>query len=348
MTDRALGLGGGNKPEPRRKAERQRHAGGDRLAMQQPVGKAASRFQRVTESVAEIEQRPLAGLALVARHDRGLGAAAHGDGVLARGTRACAKDVAPVRLQPGEEGGVAEQAVFGDLGVAGAEFARRQSVEHGGVGEHQDRLMERADQILAVGGIDRGLAADRGIDLRQQRGRHLHIIESAPHRGRREAGEIADDAAAERDHEIAALDARGDDRLADLFEHAKALRAFADRNDHAARRHAGSGKRGFGGIEVMTRDILVGDDGGLGARPQRFDARAERGDQPAPDDDVVAAGAERDLDGRRIGAKRCGHAPAFRAGGAASFRNAASAVIMSATMASCGTSRDCTVRSACA
>ena len=83
MADGALGLGRGNKSLPRRKAERQRHAGGDRLAVQQPVGKAAGRFQRVTECVAEIEQSPLAGLALVARHDRGLGAATDRDGMLA-------------------------------------------------------------------------------------------------------------------------------------------------------------------------------------------------------------------------------------------------------------------------
>ena len=57
---------------------------GDRLAVQQPVGEAGRRLERVAEGVAEIEQRALAGLALVARDDRGLGAAAHGDGVLAR------------------------------------------------------------------------------------------------------------------------------------------------------------------------------------------------------------------------------------------------------------------------
>ena len=78
--------------------------------------------------------------------------------------------------------------------------------------------MERADQVLAVRRIDAGLAADRGIDLRQQRGRHLHEIDAAPHDRRGKAGEIADHAAAERDHEIVALDARRDQRLADLLE----------------------------------------------------------------------------------------------------------------------------------
>ena len=75
--------------------------------------------------------------------------------------------------------------------------------------------MEGADQILAVGGIDRGLAADRGIHVREQRGRDLHIVDAAPHHRRGKTGEIADDAAAERDHEIVALDTHGYHRLAD-------------------------------------------------------------------------------------------------------------------------------------
>ena len=78
------------------------------------------------------------------------------------------------------------------------------------------RLMEGADQVLAVRGVDRGLAADRGIDLRQQRGRHLHVVDAAAHGRGGKAGQIADHAAAERDHQVAAFDARGDDRLADL------------------------------------------------------------------------------------------------------------------------------------
>ena len=69
-------------------------------------------------------------------------------------SRACGiaagEHVLPVRLQPGEEGGVAEQPVFGDFGIAGAELALRQRVEQRGVGDHQDRLVEGADQVLAV------------------------------------------------------------------------------------------------------------------------------------------------------------------------------------------------------
>ena len=138
-----------------------------------------------------------------------------GDRVFAR--RAARENIGVVGLQPGEEGFVAEHAVFGDFGIAGAELARRQRVEHRGVGDHQQRLVKRAEQILALRRIDAGLAADRGIDLRQQRGRHLHEIDAAAQDRRGKAGEIADHAAAERDHQIVALDLRRDQRFADLF-----------------------------------------------------------------------------------------------------------------------------------
>ena len=81
-----------------------------------------------------------------------------------------------------------------------------------------DRLVEGADQILALRRVDAGLAADGGIDLRQQRGRHLHEIDAAAQDRGGKAGEIADHAAAERDDEIVALDLGRDQGLADLFQ----------------------------------------------------------------------------------------------------------------------------------
>ena len=130
MADGALGFGGRQQacaapkirtPAPCRRRPLRRATAGR---------KNRSRLQRMAEGVAEIEQLPVAGFALVARDDRRLGAAAHGDGVLARKTSrrfAAGENLAPVGLQPGEERGVAEQAVFDDLGIAGAEFARRQA-----------------------------------------------------------------------------------------------------------------------------------------------------------------------------------------------------------------------------
>ena len=99
--------------------------------MEQPVGETGRGLQRMPERMAEIEQRALAVLEFVARHDRGLGAAGSGDGMFARG--AALENIAVTGFQPGEERFVAEHAVFGDLGIAGAELARRQRIEHRGV-----------------------------------------------------------------------------------------------------------------------------------------------------------------------------------------------------------------------
>ena len=148
MALHARGLGRGSSPRRAENSNAQAMPSAIASPCSSRSEKPAAASKRMAEGVAEIEQRALAGLALVARHDRGLRAAAHRDGVLAR--RTAGENVLPVRLQPGEEAGVAEQAVFGDLGIAGAELARRQRVEQRGIGDHQDRLMERADQVLAV------------------------------------------------------------------------------------------------------------------------------------------------------------------------------------------------------
>ena len=173
--------------------------------------------------------------------------------------------------------------------------------------------MERADQILAVGGIDRGLAADRGIDLRQQRGRHLHVIEPAPHHRGGEAGEVADDAAAERDDEIAALDARRDDlprrpaRIRESFSTPSPAGTIT-RLDAIAP----AGERGFGSGRAQTRATFSSVTIATLAPGRNAAMRvAERSDESAADHDVIAAVAERDTDGCRIGAKRCSHAPSF-------------------------------------
>ena len=91
--------------------------------------------------------------------------------------------------------------------------------------------MEGADEVLALGRVDAGLAADGGVDLRQQRGRDLHEAHAATHDAGGEAGEIADHAAAERDHEIAALEPH--------LEQALRQRAPARRSSWSPRRAPG-------------------------------------------------------------------------------------------------------------
>ena len=79
------------------------------------------------ESVAEIEQRALALFGLVGDDDARLGGAAHRNRLRPR--RSAGEYLAPVGFQKFEKFPVVDQAVFGDLGVAGAELAFAQRIE---------------------------------------------------------------------------------------------------------------------------------------------------------------------------------------------------------------------------
>ena len=105
----------------------------------------------MAECMAEIEQGAFSIFALVAHHDAGLRRATAGDGLGARRT-AC-KDLRAVSIEPIEEGGIAEKAIFDDLGVAGREFARGQSCASTSLSAMTSaRLMKGTDKVLAVWG----------------------------------------------------------------------------------------------------------------------------------------------------------------------------------------------------
>ena len=102
---------------------------------------------RMAEGVAEIEQCAGAGLAFVGGDDLRLGAAAHRDGMAPR--RLVAVDqIGAVGFQPGEEGRVADQAVFHHFGIARQQFAPRQRIQGRSIGEHQARLIETPTRFL--------------------------------------------------------------------------------------------------------------------------------------------------------------------------------------------------------
>ena len=84
--------------------------------------------------------------------------------------------------------------------------ARGSDREHGQVGEHPGRRVERADQVLARRDVHRGLAADRGVDHRQQRGRHQHQPHPAQPGGGDEPGQVGGGPAADADDRVGAGD----------------------------------------------------------------------------------------------------------------------------------------------
>ena len=65
--------------------------------------------------------------------------------------------------------------------------------------------MEGADQVLALGRVDAGLAADAAVDLGEEARRDLHEADAAAQDRGGEAREIADDAATEGDDHVTAF-----------------------------------------------------------------------------------------------------------------------------------------------
>ena len=87
--------------------------------------------------------------------------------------------------------------VLDRLDHAGANLFLGQGPQHGGVYQDHLGLLERADQVLALGQIDAGLGPHAGVRHRQERRGHLGKAD-APHKGcRRKARYIARHAAAQ-------------------------------------------------------------------------------------------------------------------------------------------------------
>ena len=112
-------------------------------------------------------------------------------------------------------------------------------------------------------------------------------------------------------------------------------------------RNAGLGERTLGLLQPVLGHGAVGDDGGPHAGAQRGDARAERRQHAAADDDVIGAVAEGDVD-RDIGGMFQWRSHGVTlipsvvgwAEGAPAHSRARRASIHSSTMRSCGTSRE--------
>ena len=131
-----------------------------------------------------------------------------------------------------QHGAPGEQAVLGHLGGAAAQLARRQRLERAQVGEHQARLIEGADVVLAGAEVHGDLAAHGRVDLGEQRRRHLHEADAALVGGGDEPGEVADHAAAERDQRVAAAQPTVVEHAVELLGAGEVLLPLARRQDH--------------------------------------------------------------------------------------------------------------------
>ena len=218
----------------------------------------------MAEGVAEIEQR--AGALSRARRRPTIAALAAAACQRPRGAarrrRRARSASAPFASSQAKKARIADQPVFHHLGIAGQHLAPRQGVERRGVGQHQARLVEGADQVLAVRRVDAGLAADRGIDLGQQGGRDLDEVDAAQ---RDRARRSRRDRRSRRRRAPSAWCARSMPSSSSCVEQALPARrsswsASPAASTIAVAGDAGGAQRRARGRQMMPRDIRVGDD----------------------------------------------------------------------------------------
>ena len=150
-------------------------------------------LQGVGQRVAVVEQRPPAALALVGATTSALISTQRAT----RSVSVIASRSSPVRkwylaISPSPE----------------RRSRARQRGQRVEVADHAGRLPERADEVLALGQVDAGLAADRRVDHAEQRRGDVHDRHAAVPRGGGEAGDVGDHAAADGDDDVVAGQAR--------------------------------------------------------------------------------------------------------------------------------------------
>ncbi len=146
-----------------------------------------------------------------------------------------------------------------------------QSLERVEVAQNQLRLIKSADEIFAGLQIDADLAADGAVHQREQRCRRLNEGNSAQISRRDEAGQIADDPAAERDDEGFSFQPLLRKMVVTGLNRFEAFRGFTRGNDNQHWRKTGADKGIKNHFGIAPADVGVCDDG---ATPAKFQAGA--------------------------------------------------------------------------
>ena len=129
-----------------------------------------------------------------------------GDDARCEDRRIDPRDRRAVGLEQLEQPLVAEGRHLDRLAEGGPQLALGERPQDVDVDDDRGRLVERPDEVLALGQVDPGLAADRRIDLGDERRRDLDERDAAQVDRGQEPGRVAERAAADRDERLAALD----------------------------------------------------------------------------------------------------------------------------------------------
>ncbi len=154
--------------------------------------------------------------------------------------------------------------------------------------------MEAAEEVFAVGEVDACLSAYGGVDLGEQGGGHLDVVDAAHVDGGEKAACVAEDAAAESEEQCAAISAKLMHLSCEGFDGGEALESFAGGQEEdrrgGARRERGEKAAGPEGPDLGRGE----DDEATAAGEQGPQAGVEAGEESGTENDAVGGGGSRD------------------------------------------------------
>ena len=152
--------------------------------------------------------------------------------------RVAPRDCRALRFQGLEQALVAERGHLHGLGQGRTALPDIQRRQDRHVGEDRGRLMERTDEILALRQVDAGLAADRRVELRDERRRDLDERDAAEVGRGKESRRIAERPAAEDHQRLAPLDPQPRQLARRVLDDGQALCVLALGEQHSLDRPA--------------------------------------------------------------------------------------------------------------
>ncbi len=268
------------------------HPDGHRVPVPEPV--SLHPLDGVAEGVPVVQDLPQARLVQVFRHHLGLDP----DGALDEFARVRAVgDGGPLGVGSDqvEDDRVGDEPRLDDFGQAGHVVLAGQRLERDQVGEHAGRRVERADQILAFGDVDGGLAAHRGVGHAEQRGRDEdHADAAEPGRGD-EPGQVGGRSTADADHAVGPGDAVRGQPGPQPGRDLDGLGRLAAGHRFGVHDQARGSQRAARGADDLAEALGVDDHNGAGAGRHQAGQFAEH-----PDADHHLVGRTAIRGGRRV------------------------------------------------
>ena len=199
-------------------------------------------------------------------------------------------------FEPVEKLRVPQQPVFHDLAVARQKIACSQRLKHIHIRQNKRGLVKRTDQVFALRRVYPRLAANRAVNLRQERGRDLNKAHATPQRGSRKACQIAYNTTAKSNHKILAFDFLRQKPFHRALKMRPAFGRLARGQDQRLRGDTRRRQSRLQPVQMRRRDVFIRHDHHPLAVTDLPNQRASLRQKARTDQNIISTALKADVD----------------------------------------------------